>query len=179
MIVAGLEFWLVTGVYLFPLEGECSLIHLGSEWSSGSMFVTFTVWFLAVPAFTLDRYWRRSWWAHLFLTNAVFLKAGAERLAKCKFSLPFPRAGLAPEWLLQCWCLETLCFLFSPLGCSQPLNPPLPLRTGNYYFFHDALLSVCPVDQKELHSPILGGCNGIKVSVFATKHFTFGHDLQG
>lgn len=77
-----------------------------------------------------------------------FLKAGAERLAKRKFTLPFPRAGLAPEWLLQCWCLEMLCFLFSPLGCSQPLNPPLPLRTCNYYFFHDALLSACPVDQK-------------------------------
>lgn len=103
----------------------------------------------------------------------------SERLAKHKFTLPFPRARLAPEWLLQCWCLEMLCFLFSPLGCSQPLNPPLPLRTCNYYFFHDALLSACPVDQKELHSLVLGGCKAIKASVFATKHFTFGHDLQG
>lgn len=31
MIAAGLEFWLVTSVYLFPLEGERSLIHLESE----------------------------------------------------------------------------------------------------------------------------------------------------
>lgn len=168
--------------FLWKVNVPCSIWGVMFPAPSGSLSVAFTVWSSAVPAFTLERHWLdeplpKHWSTSISYKGWFILKPSwSWEVSRTQFHSAFLRAGFAPEWFLQCWCLRTLCFLFSPPGSSQPLNPPLPFRSCNYYFFfHDALLNAFYLDQKELHSPVLRWCNPVKAS---TKHFIFGHDFQ-
>lgn len=68
-----------------------------------------------------------------------------------------------------------LCFLFSPMGFSQALDPPHPPRSCNYYF---SWWKVSHFYQKEPMVSVPGGCIHVKASVFGTKYFPFVHDFH-
>lgn len=68
-----------------------------------------------------------------------------------------------------------LCVLFSPMGFSQPLDPPQPPGSCNYYF---SWWKVCHFYQKEPKVLVPGGCTHVKASVFGSKYFPFVHDFQ-
>lgn len=61
------------------------------------------------------------------------------------------------------------------MGFSQPLDPPHPPRSCNYYF---SWWKVSHFYQKETMVLVPGGCTHVKSSVFGTKYFPFVHYFQ-